>query len=232
MGAANPARSKHKGLTLSKRPQPPPVTFSAASEYALEYRGRRFDTGQHCFRSPIISAPRFWRFAPQVHPLRLSSPSLSLSLSPSPSLPLSLFFFLSLSSSVSLSLSAFLPSEASLSKLGVSESALSSCHWAERIKVESTRDDMALRRAINARCFQKELGCPRRKLKGQLAKMASQLPSRVYAVSWSVTAHCREDYCAKCRERSFAIVSATSFSAYYIVFQVYVQYSPRDHIVE
>lgn len=129
------ARPKHR-QRLNPRPRPPCCMESCCIfrgfEYASEYRGRRFDTGQHCFRSPIISAPRFRRFVPQ------GTLSLSFSLSP-----------LSIYSSVS---------EASLSMptptLGASESELSSCHQAERhgerTKTESARDDTALRGAVNA----------------------------------------------------------------------------------
>lgn len=62
------ARPKHR-QRLNPRPRPPCCMESCCIfrgfEYASGYRGRRFDTGQHCFRSPIISAPRFQRFVPQ-----------------------------------------------------------------------------------------------------------------------------------------------------------------------
>lgn len=67
------SRPKHR-QRLNPRARPPCCIFRGF-ENASGYRGRQFDTGQHCFRSPIMSAPRFRQFVPR------GTPSLSLTLS-------------------------------------------------------------------------------------------------------------------------------------------------------
>ena len=78
------ARPGHQ-QRLHPEPQPPYYIWSCcifrSFGYASGYRGRRFDTGQHCFRSPIISASRFRRFVPQgILSLSLSLLCLSIPL--------------------------------------------------------------------------------------------------------------------------------------------------------
>lgn len=64
---------------LNPRPRPPCCIFRGF-EYASGYRGRQFDTGQHCFWGPIISAPQFRQFVPQGTNLSLSLLYLSIPL--------------------------------------------------------------------------------------------------------------------------------------------------------